>query len=178
MTGKRRLDNILSPEYLGDIETISTEQIRAMRAECLEEEAVVSYERRLLQARLDLLRAEIKRRETGDKTSLVELLPQILAEEGQMGGRGSLPMNDPDLSKIHPQRRVTKLVSNDTLLNLADRTDDEVRALIVELEAAEGEVSVARRPLLTVLDTLNEELARRYKSGAANPSDVLSDRGN
>lgn len=148
-----------------------------MRADCLAEEAVVSYERRLLQARLDLLRAELARRASGDKSSLVDLLPKILAEEGHASGRGSLPMNDPDLSRIHPQRRVSKLVSNDTLLHLADRTAEQIRTLIDELEEVEREVSVARRPLLSVLDQLNEELARRYRSGEADPSDVLSEHG-
>ena len=69
---------------------------------------------------------------------------------------------------------MTKLVSDDTIANLSSLDEAEIRRIIGELEGAEHEVSAQRRPLLDVLDSLNEELARRYQTGEADPSDVLA----
>lgn len=175
MAGKRRIDRILDEGYLADLGAATVDRIREMRAECAAEEATVSYERRLLQGRIDLVKAELHRRETGEGPSLVELLPQILADEGSAPSRGALPMNEPDLESLHPNRRLTKLVSNDDLLTLKDRSDEELKALLADLQDAEREVSALRRPLLAVLDALNVEIANRYRSGEAQPSDVLSE---
>ena len=173
---KRRLDHILAPEYLVDIRARSTDEVRAMRAETREEEALLSYERRMLHGRLAILNKELERRARGeDAGTLLELLPSILSGGDQRGpSRGSLPLTDPNLDFAHPHRRVTKLVSDDTIANLPSLGEDEIRRIIGELEGAEREVSAQRRPLLDVLDSLNEELARRYQTGEADPSDVLT----
>jgi len=173
---KRRLDHILDADYLADLRARSTDEVRAMRAETREEEALLSYERRMLHGRLAILKKELERRERGDDAgTLLELLPSILSDQDQRGpSRGSLPLNDPNLDFAHPHRRVTKLVSDDTIANLPTLNEAEIRRIIGELEAAEHEVSAQRRPLLDVLDSLNEELARRYQTGEADPSDVLT----
>jgi len=173
---KRRLDHILEAGYLADIRARSTDEVRAMRAETREEEALLSYERRMLHGRLAILTKELERRARGeDAGTLLELLPSILSGDEQRGpSRGSLPLNDPNLDFAHPHRRVTKLVSDDTIANLSSLEEAEIRRIIGELEGAEHEVSAQRRPLLDVLDSLNEELARRYQTGEADPSDVLA----
>jgi len=147
-----------------------------MRAETREEEALLSYERRMLHGRLAILKKELERRERGDDAgTLLELLPSILSDHDQRGpSRGSLPLNDPNLDFAHPHRRVTKLVSDDTIANLPTLDETEIRRIIGELESAEHDVSAQRRPLLDVLDSLNEELARRYQTGEADPSAVLT----
>jgi anti-sigma-K factor RsiG len=172
---KRRLDRILDESYLADVQGHSTPEIRSMRAECQEEEALLSYERRLLHGRLAILGKELDRRASDEKASLVEMLPSILADERQPS-RGSFPASDPHLDFQHPSRKVSKLVSDDTLANLPRLSDDEIRSIVGDLEAAERDVSGVRRTLLDVLDALNKELARRYQSGEADPSDVLSGR--
>lgn len=173
---KRRLDHILAADYLADVSTRSTAEVRTMRAETQEEEALLSYERRMLHGRLAILKKELERRANGgDVGSLVDLLPSILSDQDQRGpSRGSFPGADPNFDFGHPHRRVTKLVSDDTIANLPALDEAEVRRIIAELEAAEHDVSTQRRPLLDVLDALNKELARRYQSGEADPSDVLT----
>jgi hypothetical protein len=173
---KRRLDHILAAEYLADLSARSTAEVRTMRAETQEEEALLSYERRMLHGRLAILKKELERRANGgDVGSLVDLLPSILSDQDQRGpSRGSFPGADPNLDFAHPHRRVTKLVSDDTIANLPALDETEIRRIIGELEAAEHDVSGQRRPLLDVLDALNKELARRYQSGEADPSDVLT----
>ena len=173
---KRRLDHILAPGYLDGLAARSTAEVRSMRAETQEEEALLSYERRMLHGRLAILKKELERRANGgDASSLLELLPSILSDQDQRGpSRGSLPLTDPNLDFAHPHRRVTKLVSDDTIANLPALDEADIRRIVGELEAAEHDVSGQRRPLLDVLDSLNKELARRYQSGEADPSDVLT----
>ena len=171
--GKRRLDRILTEGYLEDLGSHSTQDIRIMRTEATEEEALLSYERRLLHGRMAILRAELKRRETGEESSIVDMLPAILADE-HGASRGAFPSTEPNLDFMHPQRRVSKLVSDDTLANLPALGDDEVHAAIANLEEAEREVSTLRSDLFKVLDALNHEIARRYQTGEADPTDVLA----
>jgi hypothetical protein len=175
---KRRLDHILAADYLADLAARSTGDVRTMRAETQEEEALLSYERRMLHGRLAILKKEVERRANGgDASSLLELLPSILSDQDTRGpSRGSFPGADPNLDFAHPHRRVTKLVSDDTIANLPALDEADIRRIIGELETAEHEVSALRRPLLDVLDALNKELARRYQSGEADPSDVLTGR--
>jgi hypothetical protein len=175
---KRRLDHILAADYLADISARSTGDVRTMRAETQEEEALLSYERRMLHGRLAILKKELERRANGgDAGSLLELLPSILSDQDQRGpSRGSFPGADPNLDFAHPHRRVTKLVSDDTIANLPALDEAEIRRIVGELETAEHDVSATRRPLLDVLDALNKELARRYQTGEADPSDVLTGR--
>ncbi|MGZ4240291.1 MAG: RsiG family protein [Actinomycetota bacterium] len=175
---KRRLDRILADGYLADLEKRSTDDVRAMRAETQEEEALLSYERRMLHGRLAILKKELERRARGEEAgSILDMLPSILSDHDQRGpSRGSLPLNDPNLDFTHPHRKVTKLVSDDTLATLPSLDEAEIRRIVTELEGAEHEVSAVRRPLLDVLDALNHELARRYRTGEADPSDVLSGR--
>jgi hypothetical protein len=61
--GQDRLDVILADSYLEDLEDVDTQEIRRRRAECEEEEQGISYARRVVQGRLDILRAELLRRD-------------------------------------------------------------------------------------------------------------------
>lgn len=172
-TGKRRIDRILNPSYLDGLTERSLADVRAMRAEVDEEEALLSYERRLLQGRFDILGAERNRRETGgDAASIIERLPQILADEPRPS-RGAIQLGDPP-SLENPRRRVEKLVSDDTLASMADLSDEQLTAIIGTLEEAEREISDQRGKVLDVLDALTAEIGRRYRSGEANPEDVLA----
>jgi len=171
VTGKRRIDKILDPSYLDGLKQRPLPDVRKMRADVEEEEALVSYERRLLQGRIDILKAERERR-SGVGGSILDRLPEILAD-GPSPSRGSMPRTDvqtPD----HPRRRVELLVSDDTLLQLPDLADDRLEGILGTLHAAENDVSEQRKTLLAVLDALTEEIGRRYKSGEASPEDVLA----
>ena len=50
---------MLDPAYLAGLDARSVDQLRAKHAECLELETEVSYVRRLIQARIDILEAEL-----------------------------------------------------------------------------------------------------------------------
>jgi hypothetical protein len=171
--GKRRIDRVLAEGYLGDLAARDTEEIRRMRADSSEEEALLSYERRLIHGRLALLRFELDRRAGRSEGTMVENLTSILSED-RTPGRGGFQGKDPDLEAFKkPQRRITKLLADDTLAKLPSLTDDQVGERVAELQEAERETSEIRSRLLPVLDALNAEIGRRYVSGEADPSDVL-----
>jgi hypothetical protein len=59
-----------------------------LRRRAEQEEVNLSYTRRLLQGRLDIVRRELQRRAEHDGRSLVDLLPEILAEKGRGPAHG------------------------------------------------------------------------------------------
>ncbi len=173
-TGKRRIDRILDPAYLEGFGTMPVAEVRTKREEVREEEALLSYERRLLHARLDILRGERDRRSSGDQKSLVDRLPELLADERQPS-RGSFSMDiDPPLLE-NLRRRVELLASDDTLTRLPELPNDKIDQIVSTIEGAEHELSEQRRKVLVVLDVLTAELGRRYQSGEARPEDVLAE---
>ena len=67
--GRRRVDRVLAPEFAGDVDRLDDDELGRRRAEAEQEETDLSYARRLLQGRLDLLRAETDRRASGAAAS-------------------------------------------------------------------------------------------------------------
>jgi hypothetical protein len=77
--GQRRIDRVLDPGFTDGVDQLGLPELRARR-----EEADVSYLRRLLQGRLDILRAELVRRSAGgdqDVGGLLTGLPAILTDD-------------------------------------------------------------------------------------------------
>ena len=63
-----------------------------MDEECREVETELSYVRRLAQARIDIIRAEIDRRAAGGSLGdLIAALPEILADDGAARRSGRQP---------------------------------------------------------------------------------------
>lgn len=171
----RRIDRILAADYLDGLEERPLAEVRIMRTDAHEEESLFSYERRLLHGRLAILRAELERRAGGGAGSLVDALPSILADERRTTRGAFAGFGDVQIPYDHPSRRVTKLVSDDTLTRLPDLSDEEIRSHITGLEEAEREVSETRSKVIAVLDRLNHEIGRRYQTGETDPGDVLGD---
>lgn len=170
--GRRRIDRILAPDFLGSLEQLPLEDIRARRSDTEAEEALLSYERRLLHGRTDILRAELARRREGGQGSIVDRLTAILSDD-RAPSRGQFPreVEIPDLE--NSKRRIEQLVSDDTLARMQDMSDGEIESILARLAEAEQEVSEGRRQVQQVLDALTAEIARRYKTGEADPTDVL-----
>lgn len=177
MTDKRRLlDRVTDPAYTEGLSERPEDKLRAMRDECKDGENDASFERRLCQARIDILTAELARRTGTGGADLLERLPEILATESR-DQEGSLPERAPDLSIPRtadiPRRRVEEIVGERTLARLSQIPDEEIRGIIDSLRAHETELSARRKSLQEVLDRIQQEFMRRYKSGEADPTAAL-----
>lgn len=175
---KRRLvDRIIDASYLEGFEDRSIDELRALRDECAEGENEVSFERRLCQARIDILSAELDQR-SGNAAGgdLISRLPQILAEE-RAAGAATLPSRAPNLSIPRntdiPRRRVEEIVGEQTLARLAQVPTEEIRKIIESLGDHERNLSDKRRRVHEVVDKLQTEIVRRYTSGEADPDALL-----
>ncbi|HLB61580.1 MAG TPA: aerial mycelium formation protein [Actinomycetota bacterium] len=172
--GNRRVDRILRPEYVGGLATLSLDDLRSRRDECLAEREYLSLLRRLVQGRAEILKAELERRhEGGEAEPLIDRLAHILAPEAQRGGsRGeALRVGVPEEEMAQARRRLERLVS-DAAISDPSALDDEQLAEAVDLLVEEERgVSKTRSEVLAVLDSLQDELKRRYKEDV---SQVLS----
>jgi hypothetical protein len=82
--GQRRIDRVLDPGFTDGVDQLGLPELRARREEAESEEADVSCLWRLLQGRLDILRAELVRRSAGgdqDVGGLLAGLPAILTDD-------------------------------------------------------------------------------------------------
>ena len=175
---KRRLvERITDESYVQRLGDRSLEELRAMRDECREGENELSFERRLCQARIDILSAELQRRNEGGDDDLLDRLPEILATDGPTVGESPLPDRAPDFSIPRnvdvPRRRVEEIVGEQTLTRLSQITSEEIRSIIATLAEHEEEVSRRRRQVHEVMDAIQAEIVRRYVSGEADPSAAL-----
>lgn len=171
------VDRVLRDDYLGDLPARSLDEVRAMRDECRDIEDKVSYLRRLIQGRLDIVASDLRRRAAGgspaDLGALVEQLPEILSDKVHAGGTGRLPSglvlpDDEDLTV-----ELDQVAGPGVLDRLPDLSDEEAAELARGIGELEREVSEARRGLFGRIDGLNGELARRYASGEADPGRLL-----
>lgn len=172
--GSRRIDRVLAPAFLDGLQSATPAELRTKRRDAELEEADLSYLRRLLHGRIDLVRAEQARR-TGDSAPIVESLPEILAEQ-RTASRALDRMRHlvTDPSRVdRRRRRVERLVSDVDLSDVAARTDDELARVLRTYQDEERQVSDVRAAVQEVLDTVAAELARRYASGEASVADLL-----
>lgn len=174
-------ERVLAADYLGDLRSRPIEAIRAMRAECQEIEVALSYLRRLVQGRIDIVAADLRRRAAGegptDAAELVEHLPEILTgrESGQARGLGRLPtlMAPSAAQEAALHAELDAVAGEEFLARLPETPDDEVRAVLDRLTELERTVSARRRALHERIDALQAELTRRYKSGEASVESLL-----
>ena len=167
---RRRIDKVLDPEFLVDLPEWPLDELRRRQTECLEIETEVSYVRRMTQARIDILEAELDRRASGGSVGdLIAALPEILADEGPRAPaeKSRLTRRLAPSMKIEWRRGRERLITDATLAKLPNLDDDELRSTIRELGELEHEVSLQRRELHQVIDRMEADLAARHKVGQA-----------
>lgn len=161
------LDRLLGASYLDGLGACDDDRLRAMRTESQEVEAKLSYLRRMVQGRLDIVTAERERRASGSSSSdlsdLVARLPEILADRGRTPGPGRMPTNlvppeDDDLT-----RELDEVSGPAALGLLPDLSDKDLQAVAGRLEQLEQTVSTQRRAIFGVIDAVQAELASRYE---------------
>ena len=170
--GKRRIDRITAPGFVEGLSELSLTDLRARRDECLAEREYLSLLRRLLQGRLDIVRAEAERRRIGDDPStLVAHIAMAMSSEHPTGSvRGeAVRLSGPPEAMALARRRVEGLVADSA--DPRSLPDDELADAQQRLEAEERTVSADRRTVLDIHDALQEELKRRFKE---NPAGALA----
>ncbi|MEU4213466.1 ABC transporter substrate-binding protein [Streptomyces sp. NPDC026206] len=153
-------------------------ELRALRRDAQRDEADLSYVRRLLQGRIDILRAELARRAAPGspvvERLLVERLTEILAD-GPSAHRSSARHVTVGTPHSEEYRRLADdMLSEVELSDLGARTDGELREGMGRLEEYERQVSVRRTGLQRTADDCSAEIARRYREGEAQVDDLLS----
>jgi hypothetical protein len=165
---RRKLDKVLDPEYLAGLGEWSLDDVRRRHAECLEIETEMSYVRRVAQARVDILEAELDRRAGGGSVGdLIASLPDILSDEEPRppAERSRLPRQLAPSMDIPWRRGLERLIADGTLAELPALADEELRTTIMQLRELEQQASEQRRALHEVIGRLEADLAVRHKVG-------------
>ena len=170
--GNRRIDRIRDASYLDGLSELSLDAVRARRDECMAEREYLSLLRRLVQGRAEILKAELSSRGGDDDRSIVDRLSEILASEQPSTSRGeAMRVSLPEEEMLLARRRIERLVSDAGISDPSSLGDAELEEAVELLVREEAEVSSQRGDVLRVLDSLQDELKRRYKE---DPSLALS----
>jgi hypothetical protein len=170
--GNRRIDRVLAEGYLDGLSDLRLAEVRALKQEAEQEEVDLSYLRRLVQGRIDVLSAELRRRDGG--AELVASLAQILGDEARGPARGLGRHTTIEPSRVDEKRRyVEALVGDVDLSDVSARTPAEIALALETLAAEEQTLSAKRREVQQVMDAASAEITRRYKDGEATVEDLL-----
>ncbi|MFE2286784.1 AmfC protein [Streptomyces sp. NPDC059443] len=148
-------------------------ELRALRRDAQRDEADLSYVRRLLQGRIDILRAELARR-TDPEAPVVDRLSEILADAPSSRSASARHVT---LGTPHGEEYrllAAEMLSNVELSDLGARTDEELHEGLARLVRYEQQVSRRRQQLQRTVDDCSTEITRRYRDGEAQVDDLLA----
>ena len=160
---REKLERVLAPGYVDDVESRSVEELRVLRDECRAVGDDLSFLRRQVHGRLDIVRWELDRRATGKGPStpaeLVEKLNDILSGNVHAPGHSQIVDNvePPDLDELTDE--LDALVPPTwTLLEL---DEEGLRGWAAKLEQLEEGYSRPRREVFQREDAVKDVLAER-----------------
>jgi hypothetical protein len=163
--GSARTREVLGESFLDQLDRLEVEEVRRRRDQALEEREFQSYLRRLVQVRIDILKAERERRQRGDEPEeLVDRITSALAEGPRGRGRGeALRLKPSEADMAEAERRADEAMG-EAFARPLDSLDDEILGRwLAKLEQAEEAISSERTQVLRVHDALQAELKRRYR---------------
>lgn len=154
------------------------EDVRALRDEVQGAEGGLSFVRRMVHGRLDIVGAELERRRQGgdpaDLSGLIAQLPELLTDHERPGA----PSRSPRLLQVAVvpeglEVELDQIVDTDALADLRTLDDAELDALTTKLVDFERWVSERRHTLQARVDELQAEVVRRYREGEATVDGLL-----
>ncbi|MFI6944263.1 hypothetical protein ACIBI4_33830 [Streptomyces sp. NPDC050418] len=167
------------PEH--DLRALRLPELRRVRRTSQQDEADLSYLRRLLQGRIDILRAELGRRlhaaapePAPSDPAVVERLPEILADAPSTHRSSARHVTVGTPHGEEYRRLAAEMLAEVELSDLDARTDDELHTGLGRLVRYEQQVSRRRQVLQRTADDCSAEIARRYREGEAQVDDLLS----
>jgi len=175
---RRRIDIISDDGFADDLTNVTLDDLRERRRICDIVDTELSYYRRLLHGRMDLLAFEMRRRSGQETRSLIEALPEILAdsEQGNISGdlpARSLPIAAPEFP-IAGRREIDRVLEDDFLAHLPMIEDPEIEQIQAVLAETEAAISTQRRTVYDAYERIQTELSRRYRDGLADVDELLS----
>lgn len=161
--GRRQIDQVLDPKFTAALDGLSLDEVRERRTQAMQEESDLSYLRRMLQGRLEILRSRGDESPASDE----ELVAQLVAalSDNTMSGNVIPQHGFVEPSRMGERRRyVERLISDVAISDSTDMGPDRLDDVLARLTDYERQVSEARRQLHSVIDTLTVELAARYQN--------------
>ncbi|MFD7338906.1 ABC transporter substrate-binding protein [Streptomyces violascens] len=169
----QRAGGTLPPQRDHDLAALRLAELRTLRRQSQRDEADLSYVRRLLHGRIDILRAELARR-TGPQAPVVERLAEILtdAPSSHRASARHVTLSAPRSEEY--RILAAEMDAEVQLSDLAARTDEELHTATGRLIRYEQQVSRRRQQLQRTADDCSAEIARRYRDGEAQVDDLLT----
>lgn len=152
---------------------LSLEELRDLRSRLQAEDDVVSYVRRVAQARLDLVRAEQHLRERGERHDDLPTELRVVLSQQLTGGPPRPPRPNPDLDDAPLVDELDRLCAQHGFSRLGELSIADLEQLESKLAEFEHAVSGDRRARFEQLDALSAELVRRYRDGEASVDGLL-----
>ncbi|MEU1041569.1 AmfC protein [Streptomyces sp. NPDC005551] len=163
-----------------ELAVLGLPELRTLRRDAQRDEADLSYVRRLLQGRIDILRAELARRGGLPAPcglvavpSLMDRLPEILTDAPARHRSSARHVTVGTPRGEEYRRLAADMLSEVELSDLEARTDDELNDGMGRLVRYEQQVSRRRQRLQRTADDCSAEIARRYREGEAQVDDLL-----
>ncbi|MDX3455369.1 aerial mycelium formation protein [Streptomyces sp. ME02-8801-2C] len=173
------ISSLLAPVPPGhELAVLRLSELRVLRRVAQRDEADLSYVRRLLQGRIDILRAELARRGPTSAVAVgegpvVERLSEILTDAP---ARHRSSARHVTLGTPHSEeygQMAAEMLAEVELSDLDARTDVELTAAMGRLVRYEQQVSLRRQGLQRTADDCSAEITRRYREGEAQVEDLL-----
>jgi hypothetical protein len=163
-----------------ELSALTLDGLRTLRRDAQQEEADLSYLRRLLQGRIDILRAETGRRTAPDSPDgiaspdVLDRLPEILTDSPSRHRSSARHVTLGTPVSERNRLLAEQMLSEVELSDLTARTDDELHDAMGRLVRHEQQVSRRRQTLQRTVDGCSREIARRYREGEARVDDLLT----
>jgi hypothetical protein len=156
-----------------DPRSLSLDELRGLRNQLQAEDDVVSYVRRVAQARVDLVRAEQHRRERGERAEDLSSELRVVLSSHLTSGAPRPPRPVENLSDNALSDDLDRTCAEHGFSRIEELSLAELGDLERELNAFERRVSDDRRERFDRLDALSAELVRRYRDGEASVDGLL-----
>jgi hypothetical protein len=175
------LQRLLAKDLVPDVTAVPLDDLRHLRVECSAAEGDVSFVRRVAQGRLDIVGHEMRRRagasdSAPELTGLLYDLPDILSlgSPGPSSSGRMLAIHEPGVLAQTLLGELDQAAASAELTSLEQLPIDRLAGLVEGLREFEVDLSTTRRRLHERIDSIQGEIARRYRDGEASIDSLLN----
>jgi hypothetical protein len=165
----------VNAEEVADPRQLSLDELRALRNQLQSDDDIVSYVRRVAQARVDLVRAEQHRRDRGEVSEDLPTELRVVLSSHLTGGPPRPPRPAENIGDNALSEELEAICTEYGFSRIEELDPHELSQLDAHLTAFERRVSDDRRDRYDRLDALSAELVRRYREGEASVDGLLDE---